>query len=487
MKYSGFVGPWYRVDAPNVDAQRTINLYPEAVVSGTGKNDLYLQGTPGLVTFATLANTPVRALWAGGAPLSGAARLFAAGGNTLYEVTSGAVISTVGTIGNDAANTPVQVFSDGNNLLVISAGQSYQKTSGSLTNLQADSSAMPLARTGAYLDGHFIIAAPNSRDIFVSGINDPSTWDPLDFAVKEGYPDKVGAILGSHSDLWIFGESTTEVWRNTGNPDFPFGRDPGAFIHQGIVAPWSACRLMNGVAWIGADQRGGPVCWFAQGFTPKRISTHAIEEELGQFGNNGATPSLYYTTAYTYVDNGHHFWVLNIQDGGGSPHSTWCYDASMDMWHQRAWYDGSSFIAQQRQRCHAYAFGKHFVGDRSNGKIYEMSTDRWTDDGTAIHRIRTGPHISDEEKLVAHHKFTLDAETGLGGTNPNVWLSWSDDGGHTWSAEKAGYLGATSAFKTRVIWRRLGASRDRIYSIRVSADAPITLIDAWLELQVGSH
>ena len=59
------------------------------------------------------------------------------------------------------------------------------------------------------------------------------------------------------------------------------------------------------------------------------------------------------------------------------------------------------------------------------------------------------------------------------GTNPTVSLSYSDDGGHTWSPERAAPCGKLGQYKTRAIWRRLGYSRDRVF--RITCDDPIKL------------
>ncbi len=63
MKFN-FVGPTYVSESVNVDAQRTVNLYPEFVESGTGKAKVVLYGTPGLGLFTTLAQSPIRGMFA---------------------------------------------------------------------------------------------------------------------------------------------------------------------------------------------------------------------------------------------------------------------------------------------------------------------------------------------------------------------------------------------------------------------------------------
>ena len=67
MLWPGFVGGSYVSRSVNVNAERSINLYPEIVDAGTPKVKTWLVGTPGLkgfVNFSGKCGGPVRALFA---------------------------------------------------------------------------------------------------------------------------------------------------------------------------------------------------------------------------------------------------------------------------------------------------------------------------------------------------------------------------------------------------------------------------------------
>jgi hypothetical protein len=66
-------------------------------------------------------------------------------------------------------------------------------------------------------------------------------------------------------------------------------------------------------------------------------------------------------------------------------------------------------------------------------------------------------------------------------------LSWSDDGGHNWSNEHFRNLGDTGEFAKRVIWRRLGTSRDRIFKIKISDPVKKVMIAGYIDAQAGTH
>lgn len=537
MVYAGFIGPSYTLKSVSADAQKSMNLYCENDESGAGKSARQLLGTPGLATFCTLATTPVRGVWAGGAPLSTGGRLFAVGGSKLYEVDSGGTATLLGDVGDDATHTPVQMFPNGNQLAIISAGNFYLadgitvtqpsfpngvgvvstsgtavtwvsgdvfdasmigsaiiinavsynvtavadshhltigSTAGTQSNKAYGAFILVTATTGCFLDGYFIIQKPDSKQFNLSALNDGTTWDPLDFGIKQGYPDNIGSILADHEDLWLFGETTTEVWRDNGGNEtapFPFERDPGAFIHQGIAAPWSAVSLNNGVAWIGTDTRGGPIAWRSQGYTPSRVSTHAVEVAWGAYS------TVADAMAFVYVDRGHTFWVISFPTGN----ATWVYDATTNLWHERGFWSGSA-VVRHLGRCHCDVFGKHLVGSYATGIIYDMSLAYLDDAGTSIHRIRAAPHASNEDNWIFFSRFRLDAEN-TGALAPS--LDWSVDGAVTFGTARTTTSNAVSAF-ARYDWRRLGRSRDRVFRITITAAVRVVLIEAYLDFQAGT-
>ena len=92
--------------------------------------------------------------------------------------------------------------------------------------------------------------------------------------------------------------------------------------------------------------------------------------------------------------------------------------------------------------------------------------------------------------LTAQHSLQLDCETGVGivtgqGSDPEVMLRWSDDGGHTWSYEHWRKMGKLGEYGYRTIWRRLGMTekiRDRVYEL--SGTDPVKLAIMGAELFV---
>lgn len=328
----------------------------------------------------------------------------------------------------------------------------------------------------AFLDGYFIALPPNSRLFYISDINNGHAWNPLDFGRKAAFPDNIASILVDHEELWLLGSETGEIWSNTGNADFPLQRNSGAFIEQGCRAPFTTVSLANGVAWIGGDTRGNPIAWRATGFQPIRVSTHGVETAWA--GYSTVTDA----TAFAYTFRGHQFWVINFP----TANATWVYDATAALWHERAWWNGSS-NDRVRYATHGYVFGKHIVGDWSNGKLYDMSEAYYTDAGTAIHRIRTAPHMTDEELWTFYSRFRLSMQGAL-----NPTLSWSDDQGiagagtGNWHAEVAAAGRKIDGTSQQSAWRRLGHARVRVWRVTITDAAQVALSAAYLDFERGN-
>ena len=68
--------------------------------------------------------------------------------------------------------------------------------------------------------------------------------------------------------------------------------------------------------------------------------------------------------------------------------------------------------------------------------------------------------------------------------DPQVYLSWSNDAGHTWSAEYPKAIGFDNTFSTRLIWWKLGMARDRVFKITIKDIVKKIIIGATIEASV---
>ncbi len=474
MRFPGFIGPSYKLNSVNVDCQRCINMYPEMNESGRGKEQevASLVSTPGLRLLNEIGDGPIR-----GDYTASNGEFYVVSGDKLYYVDSDWNETELGTLNTETG--PVSMADNGTHLVLVDGVNGYGFTFSSDTFAQITDPDFQAADQVTFQDGYFIFNKSGTGQFFISDLTSLD-FDALDIATAEGNPDVLIGLISDHRDLWLFGTQSIEVFFNSGN-DFPFERIQGAFIEHGCAAAFSIAKMNNTVYWLGSDDKGHGIVYMAHGYQPQRISTHAIEQEIQSYGD------LRGTTAYCYQQNGHHFYVLNFT----AARTTWVFDATTNLWHERV-YTNDGLFERHRGDCHAFAYNTHVVGDYANGKLYELDPDTYSDNGTVITRCRVAPHVTTGLTRAFHQQFQLDIETGVGidgsgqGVNPQAMLDFSDDGGHSWSNEKWTSLGAIGARYARAIWRRLGASRDRVYRIKITDPVKVTMIGADLRIEQGA-
>jgi hypothetical protein len=473
LRFPGFVGPSYTNASINVAAQRAVNLFPE-FVEVEEQQRIVFSPTPGLRLFATLTEGPVRALFRTDT------RVFAVGGTKFEEIGPDGTVTTRGSV--EGASSPATIHSNGVELFITSGGLGYIYTLATDTLALIQDPDFPGASFGAYLDGYFVGLEPNRQRFWISGLYSGAAWDPLDFASAEAAPDNAVAMIVDHRELWIFGSESAEGFYNSGNADFPLSRIDGSFIEQGCAAAHSVAKLDNAIFWLAGGSQGlGVVTRLQQGF--ERISTHAVETAIQGYGRVDDA------IGYAYQDRGHTFYVLTFPTAS----ATWVYDVSTKLWHERAYYDIAAAPAAfkaHRAACHVHALGKHLVGDRENGKVYELRHDVYTDNGAIIRRVRRAPHISRENRRLFYSSFELHLEAGNAlpvgqGSDPKVLLRWSNDGGHTWSYERELSAGLVGQYTRRAIAYRLGSGRDRVFEVAMTDPIRWTLLDAYIEVSAN--
>jgi len=463
----GIVGPSYKQRSLPFDAQRSINLFP--IMDEMGKEVASMYGTPGLSSFSSAGAGPHR-----GAFKSGNGRVFFVSGTELYEVDSGGNATLRGSFFTSVGTV---TMAEGTTQLAICDGQSlYSFTYSSNAFAQVTSSGLPLG-VGyvTNIDGFFIVSENDSGRFYISSLNDVTTWSALDFATAESKPDELIAVINGIGQLWFFGETSTEIWSNTGASSFPFSRIDGAVMQVGILAKNSAIEVDNTVMWVGQDEFGSGIVYRAKGFSPQRISTTPIEKLISEATSPGDI------VAWAYQEEGHVFYVLT----GGGLETSLVYDLTTQAWHERAYLNDDGDFKQHLGSCHVFAFNKHLIGDRRNGNIYEMSLDYYDDAGDEIARERIYTHIVDEDRRIRYNRLRIGFETGVGlqsgqGSAPLVSLQLSKDGARTWSNWYTASIGAVGQYQTSVEFRRLGIAETMTFKIRMTDPVKTVVTGSYL-------
>jgi hypothetical protein len=497
---SPILGSSYVARSTNAADNRMINLFPEIIPEG-GKEPAFLNRAPGLSLVTTVGTGPIRGM------LESGQWLYVVSGSELYKVSQTYAATLIGSIGPNSG--PVSMAFNGTQLFVANNGPSFVYNS--IDNTYVQNSTFPRAQTVTFINGYFIFNEPNSQRYWVTESYDGTTLEGTSVANAEGSPDGIVSLIADHNELWIFGGNSVEVWYDAGlpPPGVPFQRINGAFNEIGCVATYSVAKLDNSLFWLGADARGQGIVYRANGYTGARVSTHAVEYAIAQYG------TISDAIAYTYQQEGHTFYVLTFP----SANATWVYDAATQAWHERGSWANDQFI-RHRSNCRAVFNSEVLVGDFENGNIYAFDLDVYSDNGGIQKWIRSWralPTGQNNLKRTAQHSMQLDCEVGFTlppvsqplflatqdddilitesfdslidevgvsvNPQPEVLLRWSDDGGHTWSNYHSKNMGTTGQTGKRVIWRRLGMTlklRDRVYEVSGTDPVKIAIMGAEL-------
>lgn len=469
---SPILGSSYVARSVNAADSRMVNLFPEIVPEG-GKESAFLQRAPGLRLLATIGSGPIRGLW----EVKGYG--YVVSGTSFYQIDSNYSAILIGSV---LGTGPVSMADNGTQIFIACNGPGYIYNIQTNVFQQITDPDFPGAVTVGYLDGYFVFIEPNSQKVWVTQLLEGTSIDPLDFASAEGSPDNLVSSIVDHREVWLFGTNSVEVWYDAGNPDFPLTRLQGAFNEIGCAATYSVAKLDNGLFWLGSDTRGNGIVYRANGYTGQRISTHAVEWHIQQYAQ------ISDAVAYTYQQDGHAFYVLTFP----SANVTWVYDVSTQTWHERAGFNDGAFT-RHRGNCQMNFNGEIVIGDYENGKIYAFDLDVFDDAGVTSKWLRSWralPTSQNNLKRTAHHSLQLDCETGVGlqngqGSDPQVMLRWSDDGGHTWKGDRWVSMGKIGKYGRRAIWRRLGMTtkiRDRVYEVSGTDPVKVMIMGAELIL-----
>lgn len=189
-------------------------------------------------------------------------------------------------------------------------------------------------------------------------------------------------------------------------------------------------------------------------------------------------PSVSRQSAWTFVMDGHRFYVLPL-----GPEGDWAYDTTTQEWCQlqTQGFDGINFT-------HGVMWGIRVMGgDSLYTFLMELDPTQPMDEGwREIERIVTGGIPTRGRSNIGVANFSLTASVGDDSSiNMPISLAFSDDNGVTWSQEFD--IPLTDVGSQLLIWNALGsfAAPGRIFRITDYA-GPVRLDGADVVLTVGS-
>jgi hypothetical protein len=379
-------------------------------------------------------------------------------GNSLLSLSSANIITNHGAItgsGNVSLATNGQYL-----VIVVSGGNAYAYDNVALTLTQITDPDFITSDTVVYKDGYFIFSSSAGDVFFNSALNDPFNYDALDFGTAEISSDKIVSLHVNHNELFVIGLETIELFQNIGGVGFPFQRIPGANIQKGAHARFSPVEFDNTFCFVGGGLNEQAAIWKVTGSSSaQKISSNAIDKEIQKFNKAEIEDSF----SMTFARHGQ-FLALFTFESQRIPSRTFVYNATASAYMQRnVWFELQTGVTDNRFRVQSIvqAYGKLLVGDQSTGIIGELDTDTLDYYGDEITRFSITAPFSENGTDLFAGEFEATLQSGVGlttgqGSSPQIRMSFSDDGGRTFSDEFSRTIGKIGEYGHRSIWRQQG-------------------------------
>ncbi len=333
-----------------------------------------------------------------------------------------------------------------------------------------------------YQDGYFITVNRESAGWFLSAPNNGLDWNwsaidgPVTTTIQTK-PTNAVAVLrapGRGNLLYIFGGNVTEMWYDVGATLFPYQRSTSISVDYGCLSPNTISAMDTIVAWLGSNERSGPVIMVSAGAEITKLSTDGIDFKLAALKH----PEQSYGSFFK--QDGHLFYQLTFS----SPEDnlSLVYDFNSKMFFTATDENGNYFPAEEVA---FFQDAYYFVSIR-DGNIYRMSSKLFTYDYTApddeVEKVYEIPRsrqcapnrLPDSSRFIVT-KVTFPADQGndalyMGEPNanpttdipyqPRIDLSFSKDGGEAFSSRLPYMLNPQGYRQNRIIYRQLGSGND---------------------------
>lgn len=365
------IGGAYADDTLAWTAQDTVNWIPAQAEQEGTRTPTMLKTPPGLKPFVQAGTGVVRGTY------NCEGRLFAVIGTTLYRISNTGVAISLGTIpGVGRVVMAHNQITGGNQLLVVNGSSGYVWDTVTEVFQRITDPGYPGAINAVFIDGYLIQIEPARRFAFHSDLADAMEYNTLDRFTSEVSPDLLVSMAVSNNELLLFSETTTEFFENTGATQQPF-RSKRITLQRGCAGRYTVAQMDNTVLWLGNDGK----FYILEGYTPRRISTRAIEQ-----GIRGLNWSQAFATVWE--DSGHTVCYWTFPDG-----RTWGWDASTGQWHRRESYG----LTRWRTNTMTFWNQQWIAGDFQAGRLWQLDWDYLLEGDTEIISERISQVLHDNQ------------------------------------------------------------------------------------------
>ncbi len=384
-----------------------------------------------------------------------------------------------------------------------------------------------------YHDGYFIVPDISENEWYLSAVNDGTDWlwgaggVPVAGSLQTK-PDGPIAVLrapGKGNMIYVFGRNVVEMWYNNGNQLFPYQRSNSSSIDYGCISVTTIAAMDNYLAWLGVNEKSGPVIMISTGSGFQRVSTDGIDYRLADVQH----PEQSY--AFFFKQDGHVFYQLTFFDE--SDNFSLLYDFNTGLF---------SYVTDENMNYHiaeAVAFfnNTYYFVSINDGSIYELNSNFTNYDYSVENppnssfvkdipkvRICKAVRRSDNSRFIMNNLtflieqgndpeykgsslFYISGEDGTVITGevqegyegvflqsqrvvnpyvPRIDLAISNDGGDSFGNYVSQEMNPQGKRRNRVVFWRLGEANDLAVKLRFVSRSRITVLDGVMQARVIS-
>lgn len=335
----------------------------------------------------------------------------------------------------------------------------------------------------AFLDGYYIAAQTFTNNFYISSLNDGSSWDALEFASTSTQPDVLVGIAVHNGELWLFGETSTEIWYNSGDANFPFRKRQGINNNVGCVDRKTIVTIDNTLYWVGSNEGGGVSVYRAEGYTPKKVSTHRIDSHFKNY------PSGVFLGACALAHEGSILYVLSYHDNhaGSDEKFSFVYNINTNSWSK---WEYNSAVSPVVHSAYDFAFRAAAVVCDAGAELKLPTEDYARDTDGEINRTREIPYFTADDEKITVKSLVLECSYASDLEGDTISLTCTRNGieGGTLSQTLPALNNDSVG---RVTWRMLGQARDWKFKFTFNtssgesnADSHFAIVGAYLEYEV---
>lgn len=388
--------------------------------------------------------------------------LYVAYDQRLYKLTRSGTTYTLADVGGLSGTGPV-TFAENNaeppNIVAVTEDGAFNifadtaPTSFASPNVASPNSVSSL--------GGYLLFTNLFGEIFASGLNTVTVASDS-FTTAQAKSDSLLRGIVFRGEFFACGQTSIEVYSNEGTQPFPLAYKTA--IPRGLKGQWAIGGYQDGwsneLCWVGDDN----VAYQLDGYKPVPISTHDQERDFA------AITDADDIEVYVYMHGGHA--ILSVSSSSW----TWEFNLKTRLWHERKSYLGSRWRVSQTIK----AFDQWIAGDRATGKIFAISEDAFEESGDPlVFTVESAPSSAFPGRI-AIPRMDFDMEVGVGlvsgentETDPIVRISWSDNGGATFSSPVERALGRIMRTNTTVSVNRTGMAGPKGRIVRLEVSDPV--------------